>query len=194
VLDLEDRFTRDWEAQVLAQPPLIAPARQFTYPLLVPGEEDAMARGALRLTVKPSTGATFLATCALGFTDPSMPTGLYGCPNPKDMCAVAGGYAYIVDTLQPERCTQIALKPVASVHPLPDSGLLLFVGFHAIVALGSAGVAWKTQRLSWEGVQLTSVEGGLLNGLGWEMISNRQLPFTVDLATGAHTGGGFNPR
>ncbi len=150
-----------------------------------------MERGALRLMVKPAAGGAFLATCALGFTDPAMPTGVFGCPNPVEMCAVAGGYAYIVKTTQADWCFQIPLKPVVQVLPLPAHSLLVFAGFHCLLAWGLTGIVWTTQRLSWEGLKLTSVEGGLLHGLGWEMMSNREVPFTVDLKTGEHTGGGY---
>src|ERR1700731_5460622 len=105
-----DGFMHEWSAEVLTKPPMIAPARQFIYPQQIAGEEDALARGALQLMVHPASGGTFLATCALGFTDPAMPTGVFACPNGVQMCAVAGGYAYIIDTEQPERSTHIALK------------------------------------------------------------------------------------
>ena len=80
---------RTWTAEILKSPPLIAPARQFTYPQQIAGEEDALARGALQLLVHPASGGDFLATCALGFTDPTMPTGILACPNPDQLCAVA---------------------------------------------------------------------------------------------------------
>ncbi len=111
-------FAQDWAVEILKTPPLIAPVRQFIYPLQIAGEEDALARGALLLMVRPASGGTFLATCALGFTNPAMPTGVFACPNPEEMCAVAGGYAYMINTAQPERCTHIALKPVVEVRTL----------------------------------------------------------------------------
>jgi hypothetical protein len=185
------RFEHDWRAEVLAKPPLIAPARQFTYPQQVAGEEDALARGALFVQVHPEGAGTFLATCALGFTDPAMPAGIYSCPNPRELCAVAGGYAYIVDTDAPERSTHIPLKPVAEVLILIEHGLLVFVGFHAMVAWGREGLAWKTGRLSWEGIRITRVEGGLLHGFGWSMPADKEFEFQVDLKTGSHIGGGF---
>ena len=89
----ETAFPATWTARTLTSPPLIAPSRQFVYPLYVPGEEDAMGRGALLLDVKPAVGANFLATCALGFRDPSLPTGVFACPRPDDLLAIAGGYA-----------------------------------------------------------------------------------------------------
>src|SRR6184192_3898623 len=55
-------FPHDWTVDILRTPPLIAPARQFTYPHQIAGEEDALARGSLQLLVHPMRGGTFLAT------------------------------------------------------------------------------------------------------------------------------------
>jgi hypothetical protein len=184
-------FPHAWRAEVLAEPPLIAPARQFTYPLQVAGEEDALARGALLVQIHPAAGASFLATCALGFANPKMPVGVWACPNPREMCAVAGGYAYILDTAVPERSAHISLKPVVEVLVLSAQRLLVFAGFHAMVAWGADGLAWQTGRLSWEGLRVGGVEGDILRGFGWDMRTDREVEFSVDLRTGAHTGGGF---
>jgi hypothetical protein len=191
-------FPHEWRAEVLIQPPPIAPARHFTYPREVAGEEDALARGALYLLVHPAAGGTFLATCARGFSDPAMPTGIFACPNPRELCAVAGGYAYVIDTVSPERSTHIPLKPVAEVLVLAEHGLLVFVGFHAMIAWGREGLAWQTARLSWEGIRVSGVRTdenavGALHGYGWDMRTDREVEFSVDLRTGAHTGGGFQP-
>src|SRR5271168_1168989 len=134
-------FSQNWTVEILKMPPMIAPARQFTYPRQIAGEEDALARGALQLLVRPAEGGTFLATCALGFTNVTMPSGVLSCPNPDEICAVAGGYAYIIDTLNPDSSTHIPLKPVVSIHPVPSQNLLLFAGFHTILAWGSDGEA-----------------------------------------------------
>jgi hypothetical protein len=187
----EESFAQDWSAEVLIRPPLIAPARQFIYPQQIAGEEDAMARGALQLLVRPAAGGTFLATCALGFTNPTMPTGIFACPNPQQMCAVAGGYAYVVDTRQPEHCTHLSLKPVVEIRPLVTHRLLLFVGFHSIVAWGREALAWESSRLSWEGVRITGIEGNVLQGVGWNLLTDHEASFSLDLLTGLHQGGGF---
>lgn len=180
-----------WRAQVLKEAPMISPARQFTYPLQIAGEEDALARGAFHILVHPPAGGTFLATCALGFTSATVPTGLFATPNPNDLCAVAGGYAYIADTRTPETCDLLAMKPITSVLVAAEANLLLFAGFHKILAWGRDGLAWETDRLSWEGIQLDDVEPNTLHGTGWNMPSDKEIPFTVDLRTGHHAGGGF---
>jgi hypothetical protein len=182
-------FPHSWSSEILKTPPLITPVRQYTYPLQIAGEEDALARGALLLMVKPTIGGAFLATCALGFTDPSMPNGVYSCPNADELCAVAGGYAYVIDTARPERCMQISLKPVTEVRVLAEHGLLVFVGFHSMVAWGASGLAWETRRLSWEGLRLGDVNDGVLHGFGWDLMADKEVAFTVDLRTGESTGG-----
>ena len=188
---LPQEFSQTWSVEILKTPPLIAPARQFVYPQQIAGEEDTLARGALQLIVRSASGGMFLATCALGFTDQAIPTGVFACPNPNEMCAVAGGYAYVIDTAKPERCVHIALKPVVEVRPLVAQNLLLFVGFQSIMAWGHDGLAWESARLSWEGVRITGIDGNVLHGFGWNLLSDREVAFTLDLLTGQHQGGGF---
>jgi hypothetical protein len=184
-------FAQTWTARILTAPPLIAPARQFVYPQHIPGEEDAMARGALLLDIKPAHAANFLATCALGFRDTSLPTGIFACPRPDDLLALAGGYAYLIDTLTPEHCLHLPLRPTTQVLPAPAAELILLAGFHNLLALDANGIRWQSARLSWEGVTMTSVDATHLHGTGWNMHTDREAPFTIDLATGAHEGGGF---
>ncbi|HXC96593.1 MAG TPA: hypothetical protein VNU92_12895 [Edaphobacter sp.] len=185
-------FPQNWSAEILKAPPLISPARRFTYPKQIAGEEDALARGALQLIVKPATGEPFLATCALGFTDPTMPTGVFACPNPQEICAAAGGYAYVIDTARPELCTHLSLKPVVEIRASVEHALLLFVGFHSIVAWGQTGIVWESARLSWEGIRITDIKVDSLNGFGWNLLTDKEENFSLNLTTGQHQGGGFH--
>ena len=125
-----------------------------------------------------------MATCALGFHDPVVPNGLWSTPNPIEICAVSGGYAYVIDTTAPERFTMIAYRPVLELRPLATQGLLLFVGHHSILAWGSDGQAWQSGRLSSEGLTITGIEGDVLHGLGWNLITDKEAPFDLDLKTG----------
>ena len=184
-------FDRDWSAEVLAGPPLITPARQYVWPRNIAGEEDALARGALRLMVRPASGGSYLLTCALGFKDPSMPTGVFACPQAGEICALAGGYAYLAPAERPEECTLLGMKPVVQVMPVVEAGLLLFVGFQTILAWGVKGLVWETARLSWEGVRVESVSDGEVLGFGWDLMADKEFAFAVDLRTGRHTGGGW---
>jgi hypothetical protein len=149
-------------------------------------------RGALEVLVRPAEFARpagqntqpFLATCALGFNDPAVPTGLWSAPNPDQLCAVSGGYAYLIDTTAPENFTMIAYRPVLEVHAATADNLLLFIGHHSILAWGKSGQAWESRKLSDEGITIVSIEPGKLQGRGWDLLTDKETPFTLDLSTG----------
>jgi hypothetical protein len=172
---------------VLASRPLILPTRQFVYPVQV----EEVEKGALEIMVRPAASAPFLATCALGFASAQAPTGVWACPDAAWMCAVAGGYAYLIDTRNPERWEQVKYRPVTAVNTLGEQQLLLFSSFHSLLAWGRDGKTWETGRLSWEGIRVTSIQKETLLGFGWDMKTDQELPFEVDLKTGTHSGGGY---
>src|SRR5271163_914567 len=159
---LDFSFTHDWQATALSQRPLISPARHFVYPRQV----EEVERGALELLVQPAPTASqqgeFLATFALGFADPAVPTGVWACPNPEWLCAVAGGYAYLVNTADPKQWEQVEYRPVLAVTVLLSQQLLLFSGHQSLVAYGRNGKAWETGRLSWEGFKILKVDDATL--------------------------------
>jgi hypothetical protein len=64
-------------------------------------------------------------------------------------------------------------------------------GFHHVLALDAAGIRWQSARLSWEGITLTEARDGRLHGLGWSLPADREVPFSIDVITGQHEGGGF---
>jgi hypothetical protein len=177
---LDFRFPRRWQAEVLAARPMILPPRHFVYPR----QAEEVERGALEVLVRPESAQPFLATCALGFRDPAAPTGLWSTPEPEKICAVAGGYAYLIDTTSPERFAMIPYRPVLAVLPVPAESLLLFVGHRSILAWGSAGQTWESETLSDEGLTITGIENGMLRGAGWEMRADKETPFALDLRSG----------
>ena len=184
IVDLS--FPRHWQAEILPSRPAILPTRRFIYPR----DAEEAERGALEVLVRPEPrdGVTdsrpFLATSVLGFRDPAVPSGIWSCPNPKEICAVSGGYAYIIDTSAPDRFTMIEYRPVLEVRSLPSDGLLLFVGHRAFIAWGREGQRWRSEKLSDEGITITSVDSGMLHGLGWQLMTDKETPFALDLRTG----------
>lgn len=159
------------------------PKLHFVYPR----DAEEVERGALEVLVRPDGAAAqpFLATCAVGFRDPVVPTGIWSCPTAEEICAVSGGYAYLIDTTAPERFTMISYRPVLDIRALAQDGLLLFVGHHSILAWGAQGLAWESGKLSDEGVTISGVESGTLRGVGWQMMTDKETPFALDVRTGS---------
>jgi hypothetical protein len=183
IVDLS--FPHLWQAEILTARPMIVPPRHFVYPR----EAEEVERGALEVLVRPAAASAqaFLATCALGFRDPAVPTGLWSAPKPEEICAVSGGYAYLIDTTTPERFTMIEYRPVLEVRTVVEADLILFVGHHSILAWGCKGQAWRSEKLSDEGVTIRAIEGAVLRGLGWDMMTDKETPFALDLKTGHRT-------
>ena len=170
-------FPHDWQVEILEAPPLIAPTRHYVYPQAV----EEVERGALQIYLRSRPEAEFaMATFALGFADPSLPHGVWSCPNPRQICAIAGGYAYLVDADRPEKWMQIPYRPVTWVDAAPEQScccLPAFIGF---------GLWERRERLGngsliWEGLRVTGIDGRHLHGFGWDMETDSEVPFTVDL-------------
>lgn len=185
-------FPHRWTAEVLPNRPMILPPRHFTYPAMA----EEVEKGAMEVLVRPDAisegmrasrqadGQSFLATCALGFRDAAAPSGLWSVPHPDWICAVSGGYAYLIDATRPERFTMLPYRPVLELVPVVEHNLLLFVGHHAILAWGRDGEAWQSDRLSWEGITISCIEAGVLHGTGWDMITDKDVLFALELRTG----------
>jgi hypothetical protein len=80
---------------------------------------------------------------------------------------------------------------VTQILPAPAAHLILLAGFHSVLAIDATGLRWQSARLSWEGVTMAHIDANHLHGTGWNMHTDHEVPFTLDLATGAHQGGGF---
>jgi hypothetical protein len=138
----------------------ILPARPLILPprhFVYPRAAEEVERGALELMIRAEAKATeLLATCALGFQN----------------------------TAAPEQFTMLSYRPVLEIRPVPEMNLLIFVGHHSILAWGAEGLAWQSDRLSSEGVTIVSINGPTLHGRGWDMLTDKETEFALDLRTG----------
>ena len=143
ILDLS--FPHAWAAEILASRPPILPSRNFAYPAQV----EEVERGALEVLVRPAEGSAFLATCALGFRDPIVPTGVWSTPDPLSLCAVSGGYAYVIDTTAPEQFMMIgSASPQATGSCGLASAISLRVGSSESSVAACAASSAPTSALS----------------------------------------------
>jgi hypothetical protein len=176
----DDNFEHSWRAEIMKARPLILPRRHFTYPSIA----DEVERGALEVMLTPAKSEAFLATCALGFRDPAVPSGIWSTPNLDWVCAVSGGYAYMINAENPAEFTMIEMRPVLAVHIAIEARLLIFVGNRKLIAWGREGLVWESENLSDEGMQVDGIENELLRGRGWDMRTDRDYRFDLDLKTG----------
>jgi hypothetical protein len=179
-------FPHNYEVRMLeAAPPVHPVEKLYHYPV----ELEEGDRSGAYLRVTPQSGPAWVGFFALGFDADQVVSAVCSTPDPERFCVVVGGYAYSVEASNPAEWLRIEQRPVVDLRVLPQHGLLLFAGFTSITAVGSAGIAWTTERLSWEGLTISEIDGDRLLGHGWDALADKDVPFEVDLKTGKHTGG-----
>ena len=179
-------FPRNYEVRILeAAPPVHPVEKLYHYPV----ELEEGDRSGAYVRVIPQSVLAWAAFFALGFDSDQVVSQLCSTPDPDSFCVVVGGYAYVVKASDPAEWQRIEQRPVVDLRVLSQQGLLLFAGFTSITALGSSGIAWTTERLTWEGLTINSIDGDTLLGHGWDAVADKEVPFEVDLKTGKHTGG-----
>ena len=114
-------------------------------------------------------------------------TGVYACPSPTDLCVVSDGSAYIVDVRHPEHGAATPLAQVSQVMPIRGRPLLLLARMTDLVAVGAAGIEWRTRRLCLDGLAVVSATHEAIRCTG-EFLGEMRDP-AVDPATGERAEG-----
>lgn len=178
-------FPHNYEVKLL-ESYLLHPAEKLYQ---FPADVEEGDRTGVYLRIAPQNGAPWVGFFALGFDSDKVASGIYSCPDPDSLCVAAGGYAYVVNTRNPQDWFHLGQRPVVDVRGVDEQKLLLFTGFVDISAVGAAGLLWTTDRLSWEGVTIGEVSGHILRGMGWDALTDKEVAFEVDLSTGKSSGG-----
>jgi hypothetical protein len=183
---LDFRFPHAYEIQTLESAPPVHPAEKLYH---YPAELEEGDRSGVYLRVIPKQCRPWRGFFVLGFESDQVVSAVCSCPDPDSLCVLVGGYAYVVKASDPTEWFRVEQRPVTDLRVAYDLGLLLFVGFTSITALGHNGIQWTTGRLSWEGLSNVEIHGDKLRGQGWDAMADQEVPFEVDLLTGKHTGG-----
>lgn len=179
-------FPRNYEVRILEGAPPVHPVEKLYH---FPVELEEGDRNGVHLRVTPKSGPPWVGFFAQGFDSDQVVSQVCSTPDPESFCAVVGGYAYVVKASNPPEWLRIEQRPVVDLRVLTQQGLLLFAGFISITAVNKSGIAWTTERLSWEGLTITEINGSTLRGRGWDAMADKEAPFEVDLKTGKHSGG-----
>ncbi len=179
-------FPRHYEVRILEAAPPVHPIEKLHH---YPVELEEGDRSGAYIRVTPPGAPAWVGFFAQGFDSDQVVNQICSTPDLDSFCAVVGGYSYVVKAADPAQWLRIEQRPVVDMRVLPQQGLLLFAGFTSITALGPFSIAWTTERLTWEGLTISEINGNILRGKGWNALTNEEVSFEVDLKTGKHTGG-----
>lgn len=113
---------------------------------------------------------------------------VYSTPSPSMFCVVARGEAYFIDAGVPERWWGLDDSPVVAVRCAFAERLLVLATPWRVVAVGDAGVAWRTSRIAIDAMALGEIADGQLAGVA-DPEDDEAQDFVVELRTGDHRGG-----
>jgi hypothetical protein len=181
-------FSAGFEFERLGELPA-SPVKRLFYP----GATSIGGRDGLNVHVIPHQGEEWVGTFAAGGYGPKTVSEVCSTPNPTKLCVIAEGQGYIVDVEHPDSCDSVTIFPVLAVRSSAKHRLLIFANHTELLAVGAEGIAWRTARLSWDSLKLTSMNDDELCGVFWDIRSESEQSFAVNLANGTHTGGANVP-
>lgn len=177
-------FCQHYELEVLSEFP-----HQQSTRIYYPGGVVEGGRDGLLLKVVPESAEPWIGI--FGFGDSAGLTAVYSHPNEKKICVIARGSGYIVSSDEPTNYEEIKTYPVLGVYLSIDQYLIIFHDFTDFAGYAKDGLAWRSKRLSYDGIKVDEIDGNYLFGRSWDAPSGNEVTFRLDIRTGVHEEGSF---
>lgn len=157
-------------------------------PVRIPASPEDVE--SILVKVTPADAAPWVGSFARGFATDDLVSGVYAWPDGESLAVVSAGYGYVCKAADHGRnWVRLQPMPITDVRSMPEQSLILFADFTHIYAYGVERSAWKSERLSWDGVTITKVATHHVFGLAWDAMQDKEVDFVIDVRTGEHTGG-----
>jgi hypothetical protein len=179
ILNLD--FSHDYQVEILAARPQGKPVNRIP--------ESGEDVDALYVRFEAAGGESWIGAFARGFASDELVSGAFAWPDGKSVCVVSAGYGYVVKANDPKSVIRLQPMPITDVRVLPEHNLIVLTDFTHMYAFNAEKTAWRTERLSWDGVTVTSVATNYIFGIGWDQTIDKEVEFVVDVRNGQHTGG-----
>jgi len=179
------RYPATYKCEVLQEIPGAGALDRHFYPK---GQTTGGNDGIL-LRVTPEAGKPWIGMFAFGRFGPKGASMVLGLPDPDKLCVVARGAGYIVSTTNPQIWERIGAVPIIAIRAIPAAGIVAFANFTELLAYDLEGFRWRTQRLSWDSLNLIEVTESSIIGEYWDIRVDGMRRFEVDLNSGDSRGG-----
>lgn len=183
---INDAFERQYECDQLSELSGCVPSNRFYYP----GGNAIGGHDGIIFEVTPySGGESWTGVFAFGENSSSKFTGAFSHPDPNKLCIVSRGAGVIVNVIDPTSWELIDCHPICHVVTSRKHEILVFGNLTEFIAYGKDGIAWRSQRVGWSDLNVTEVSDDYINGFVWDIRSEENVDFCLELATGSHSGG-----
>ena len=135
------------------------------------------------IEVCPHADQQWWGVFAHGYSSPPGISRALSTPDPKRMCVISGGQAYVVSAANPRDWNVVPVLPITDACSVLQHELLLFADFSRVTAWGKDGMVWQVQ-FNFDGLNFTSVTPDLITGQGYEPALNQDAQFVIETRTG----------
>jgi hypothetical protein len=184
-------MARDRDPEILLDPPpnvaveVLAKGHEQAPDYSFVGKHAGLATpaDALLLRVVPRDAEPWTGRFEGGYPSPSAVTTVRMGPRPDLLLVVNKGSGYLVPVDDPGAAIELELSPIVGVALSQEDRILLAADFTRLAGFGPEGRRW-TAEVSWDGIELDGVRGGLAHGRGWDAPEGRKTEFVVDVRNG----------
>jgi hypothetical protein len=175
IIDLT--FDHNYDVTILPETPWEVIGHGLIY---FPGIADG-----LTVTVEPNVGHPWTGLFVFGGMSPDRGvSGVYACPGGDRLFVIAKGGGYLVCADNPSEWEEVRMDPILAVRPIVEEQLIVFADDVNLLAYGSSGVVWKTDRLVMDWLVILNVQPGLIRCSGWDPAAEKDVEVDVDPKTG----------
>ena len=145
-----------------------------------PGGSQEGGRDGVMVKIMPDHGKSWFGVFS------GIGEGVYGWPDGKSLCVVAGHTAYLGQADDPHSWT-IVMKDVLQTLQVPEMNLTIFVSYMNIAAYRANEIFWETERIGFgDDLKILDIKNGWAHGQYYDP-TNRDKPivdFQLDLEVG----------
>jgi hypothetical protein len=184
-------MARGRDSDILVDPPpnvdveILANGREQAPDHVFVGKQAGLASpaDALLLQVVPHDAPAWTGRFEGGYPSPSAVTTVRTGPRQNLLLVVNKGAGYLVPVDDPGSAIELDLSPIVGIAVSPEDDILVAADFTNLAGYGPEGRRWTTE-VSWDGVELDGVQGGVAHGRGWDAPEDRKTDFAVDVRSG----------
>jgi hypothetical protein len=159
-------------------------------PMYIPVSEDDEQFYSEGFVVRfyKSDGSDWVANFKTGWSNLNF---VFDYPEIDRIIVIAKGQGYIMDPNQEKPIETFGLG-IKSALVTKENEIVL-VDDISIEIMTEKGIVWQSERISWDGIKDTELNGNILSGLSYDPTNsfNEWIPFTVDLTTKEIIGGSY---
>jgi hypothetical protein len=182
-IETDRTFNGDYDCQVLDE---IPHGTGMSYYL--PKQQTGVGQDGVLLRITPKDTSSWIGLFSSVKKYPGTPSRILFTPNLNTICVICSGDAVITDVTCPEKCTLLDFEPITEVVTVKEREMIVFAGFTKLMVFDGSNVMWETSRVAWDELKITSINPSSISDEYWDVATEKQARFRVDLDTGEVSG------